>query len=100
MLDLDYINSLPKNKIMAADKICSNFVGEKLNEDPRDIVYTLEVLLDDDTPSSNKFIPSGTIGDVFKVLSGSYKDLSPARRILFIHRHVKALVAKVYFWCK
>jgi hypothetical protein len=52
MLDHDYINNLPKNKIMAADKICSDFSNEKAHEDPRDIVYTLEVLLYDDAPGA------------------------------------------------
>lgn len=96
MLDNEYLSRLPKNTLLAANKICTDYFAKELKERPSDVVYTLEVLLDDQLPPNNdsEVFLSGLSRLVYRAMNGSIQSLSIDRRIAQIHRHVKALLAK------
>lgn len=94
MLDNDYLNRLPKNQLLAANKICTDFLADKVKEDPGDVVHLLEVLLEDR-------LPEGWDADLDSVVAQTvtfFRTETPGSRsrarISLIHRHVKALAAK------
>lgn len=93
MLNTEYISNLPKQRIQAAAKICEDFIEGGLKENPRDIVHTLEVILGDDAPKAEQ-IPSSVTGILFGYLLGKTPVTDVRRRIILIHRHIKALQAR------
>lgn len=97
MINNEYLARLPKNKLLAANKICTDYFEDRLKERPSDIAYTLEVLLEDELPHVEFFSDSaGIVGTLLQLTRGtvSLASISTERRIYSIHRHVKALLAK------
>ncbi len=94
MLNTEYISGLPKQRILAAAKICEDYFSSDLKEDPRDVAYTLEVILGDDAPEKLNLNLSSFDIIGFKLMGGNIELRSAKTRIENIHRHVKALQAR------
>ncbi|MEP3346720.1 MAG: hypothetical protein ABJN34_08780 [Litoreibacter sp.] len=94
MMHNDYISKLPKNELLAANQICTDFLGGDLNEAPRDVAYTLEVLLEGQMPAGweKEVIRTSFFGAVLGLTTPQLSNSE--RKIYLIHRHVKALLAR------
>lgn len=91
----DYLATLPKNKLLAANKICTDFFEGGLNDDPVDVAFTLKVLLDGvvDLDKDNSAEVSANFiffrVDKFKLRRAAAHD-----EIVQYHRYVKALITR------
>ena len=102
MFDNAYLASLPKNKLLAANRICNDFFAEQLKERPSDVVFMLETLLEEELGSKAvdnlyREVGRGVLGSIFRaaeVFVGATSSFNSEKRIRVIHRHVKALIAK------
>ncbi len=94
MINNEYLAKLPKNKLLAANKICGDYFDGNLKEHPRDIAYTLEVLLEEDL--QKLYISDQPFAWILEAILGKRYVLRITARtqIYDIHRHVKALLAK------
>lgn len=79
---------------MAAAKICEDYFSNKLDENPRDVAYTLEVILGDDAPEKIGLNMSSISAIGIQLMGGNVELRSAKRRIVDIHRHLKALHAR------
>lgn len=91
MFDNDYLAQLPRDPLLAANKICTDFFNHSLKEDPADLVLTLTTLLGDNLPKDwSVGVRSGrsALSSILLPMSSASRD---AREELYvIHRHVKA----------
>ncbi|MEO9650917.1 MAG: hypothetical protein ABJ360_23840 [Roseobacter sp.] len=94
MTDNDYLDELPKNILLAANKICTDYFSGDLKENPKDVSHILCVLLGDELQpgwdDELKEDDSANVG----FFSKSQSQMKIDNRIALIHRNVKALTAK------
>lgn len=97
MLNNEYLIKLPKNKLLAANKICADFMDGELQERSEDVLLTLEVLLQEELPnfrganSTNVSVAGVKITDF---TGGIFQSSTIRKKIREIHRNVKALLAR------
>lgn len=96
MLDNNYLGRLPKNKLLAANQICTDHFNGDLQEDPGNVAFTLKILLeglvpDIDTELSPEISASFAGITMKRLLLRRPKD---DQKIYLIHRYVKALIAR------
>ena len=95
MLDNQYLASLPKNKLLAANQICTDYLGGTLKEGAGDIAFTLKIILEGLVPDPDEAKPeiqANFVGISIKRLFLGRSD--DREKIYLIHRHVKALLAR------
>lgn len=96
MLDNNYLAQLPKNKLLAANQICIDYQNGRLSEDPKDLAFTLKVILDGIVPDIDKEIFGNheptLLGIPIRLFIPSQS--SATNKITKIHRYVKALLAR------
>lgn len=91
----EYLATLPKNELIAANKICTDFFSGDLDEQPRDVAYMLEVLLEDEISPNVQVGTNGSLTSVIaEPLVAALKAKSSRKKIEDIHRSVKALIAR------
>ncbi len=101
MINNEYLAVLPKNKLLAANKICADYFERRLKDNPDDIVYALEILLEEEIPAINRKAKVGrseVSRFVTRVLLSEpttvKKKRTVRKRIRTIHRHIKAMLTK------
>ncbi len=96
MLDNDYLARLPKNKLLAANQICTDYFEQNLKEDAGNVAFTLKILLEGVVPDIEQDIrpeidASFAGFDIRRLILGRPSD---QKKIFLIHRYVKALLAR------
>ncbi len=98
MLNNTYLSKLPKNKLLAANKICTDFIEGELEEKAEDVALTLSVLLEEELKPSefNKDfdLRIGGVGFGFSLFDSLLPKKAALHKIEEIHKIVKALLAK------
>lgn len=96
MLDNDYLARLPKNKLLAANQICTDYFNGTLHENADNVAFTLKILLEglvpdvdrEANPEISASFAGGSISRLF------LKRNKAKERVYLIHRYVKALLAR------
>ncbi|MEO1365298.1 MAG: hypothetical protein AAFU86_16165 [Pseudomonadota bacterium] len=95
MIDNDYLATLPKNKLLAANKICTDFLADNLRDDPVDVAFTLKVLLEGivDLDKENSTEVSANFV-FFRIDKFKLRRAAAHEEVIQYHRYIKALITR------
>ncbi len=95
MIDNDYLATLPKNKLLAANKICTDFLEGDLKDDPVDVAFTLKVLLEDIVNLDKENSTEVSANFLFiRIDRFKLRRTAAHGEIIQYHRYVKALITR------